>query len=162
MYQQAIHAARKRIWIASPYFIPDESVLSALHLAAFGGIDVRILIPDRSDRVQVHFSAYAFVGDLIESGVSVYRYQPGFLHEKVFLVDDTLAGIGSTNLDNRSLRLNFEVMALIDERKLVADVEAMFERDFARSRKMTLEETKKHRWWFKALARACYLIAPIQ
>src|SRR5262249_44381936 len=98
MYQQAIHAAEKRIWIASPYFVPDESVLGALHLAALGGVDVRVMIPDKADGPLVANSAYAFVGDLIASGVEIHRYQAGFLHEKVFLVDDTLAGVGTANL----------------------------------------------------------------
>jgi cardiolipin synthase len=162
MYQQAIHAAERRIWIASPYFVPDEGVLAALHLAAIGGVDVRILIPDVSDTRLASAAAYAFVGDLIASGVAVHRYQPGFLHEKVFLVDETIAGIGTANLDNRSFRLNFEVTALIAERKLVSDVAAMFERDFARSRVMTHEDLERRPWWFRAFARVSYLLAPIQ
>jgi cardiolipin synthase len=162
MYQAAIHAAKRRIWIASPYFIPDEGVLGALHLAALGGIDVRVVIPDRSDRRIVHYGAYAFAGSLIESGVRIFRYQPGFLHEKVFLVDDDLAGIGTTNLDNRSFRLNFEVTALIHEPKLIGDVARMFESDFSRSREMTFEEVRTKPIVFRALARASYLLAPIQ
>lgn len=162
MYQTAIHRARERIWIASPYFIPDEGVLAALHLAALGGVDVRVVIPDRSDRRLVYYGAYAFAGDLIESGVGIFRYQPGFLHEKVFLVDDRLAGVGTANLDNRSFRLNFEVTALIHDSKFVADVERMLESDFARSRRMTAEEVREKGFFFRAMARASYLIAPIQ
>jgi cardiolipin synthase A/B len=162
MYQQAIHAAERRIWIASPYFVPDQGVTASLHLAALGGVDVRVLIPDKPDHRQVWFSAFALAGDLISSGVAIHRYQAGFLHEKVFLVDDTLAGVGTANLDNRSFRLNFEVTALVSEPRLIADVEAMFQRDFARSRVMTVEEIAQRPWWFKAIARACHLLAPIQ
>ncbi|MBW2682402.1 MAG: cardiolipin synthase [Deltaproteobacteria bacterium] len=162
MYQQAIHSAQRRIWIASPYFIPDESVLSALHLAALRGIEVRILIPDVSDKKLVYYSAYAFVGEMLREGIEIYRYLPGFLHEKVFLVDDRLAGIGTANFDNRSFRLNFEITALIVEQGMTTAVEQMFKEDFAQSKKMTVQGVESKPWWFKMLARAAYLTAPVQ
>ena len=162
MYQQAIHASRKRIWIASPYFVPDEGVMSALHLAALRGVDVKIIIPDKPDSQLVYYSAYAFIGELIDSGVEIYRYEPGFLHEKVFLVDDTLAGVGTANFDNRSFRLNFEVTALVVDETFVNDVETMFETDFSNSRLMKKEDVDKKPGWFKVLSRASYLTAPIQ
>ena len=162
MYQQAIHSSRERIWIASPYFVPDEGVMAALHLAKLRGVDVRVMIPDKPDSKMVYFSAYAFVGELIESGVEIYRYEPGFLHEKVFLVDDRLAGVGTANFDNRSFRLNFEVTALVVDEKFVSDVEQMFQTDFANSRLMTKEDVEEKPGWFKVLSRASYLAAPIQ
>ncbi len=162
MYQQAIHSARKRIWIASPYFVPDEGVMAALHLAELRGVDVRVIIPEKPDSKMVYYSAYAFVGELIESGVEIYRYEPGFLHEKVFLVDDLLAGVGTANFDNRSFRLNFEVTALVVDKKFVSDVERMFEQDFANSRLMTKEDVGGKPGWFKVLSRASYLAAPVQ
>ncbi|MBW1635219.1 MAG: cardiolipin synthase [Deltaproteobacteria bacterium] len=162
MYQQAIHSAERRIWIASPYFVPDESVLSALHLAALRGVEVRILIPDVADKKLVYYSAFAFVGELLREGIEIYRYLPGFLHEKVFLVDDRMAGIGTANFDNRSFRLNFEITALIVEKGLTRAVEQMFLDDFARSEKMTIQDVENRPWWFKMLARASYLTAPVQ
>lgn len=162
MYQQAIHAARKRIWIASPYFVPDEAVMSALHLAALRGVDVKIIIPDKPDSQLVYYSTYAFVGQLIESGVQIYRYQPGFLHEKVFLVDSNLAGVGTANFDNRSFRLNFEVTALVVDEAFVREVETMFQNDFSKSRLMTQEDVSNKPGWFKVLSRASYLTAPVQ
>jgi len=162
MYQQAIHASTKRIWIASPYFVPDEAVMSALHLAALRGVDVKILIPEEPDSQLVYYSAYAFVGELIESGVEIYRYEPGFLHEKVFLVDNHLAGVGTANFDNRSFRLNFEVTALVVDPTFVTEVETMFQNDFDHSRLMTIEDVKNKPGWFKVLSRASYLTAPIQ
>ncbi len=162
MYQQAIHGAQQRIWIASPYFVPDESVLSALHLAALRGVEVRILIPDVADKKLVYYSAYAFVGELLREGIEIYRYLPGFLHEKVFLIDDRVAGIGTANFDNRSFRLNFEITALIVEQGLTTEVEKMFQEDFAQSEKMTVQDVESKPWWFKMLARASYLTAPIQ
>ena len=162
MYQQAIHSAQQRIWIASPYFVPDEPVLSALHLAVLRGVDVKILIPDRADQQLVYFSAYAFVEELLRAGIEIYRYLPGFLHEKVFLIDDQLAGIGTANFDNRSFRLNFEITALIAEENLVTAVEQMFIDDFNNSAKMKITDVTDKPWWFKMLARASYLTAPIQ
>jgi len=162
MYQQAIHSAKQRIWIASPYFIPDESVISALHLAALRGVEVRILIPDVSDKKLVYYSAYAFIGELLAEGIEIYRYLPGFLHEKVFLVDDLFVGIGTANFDNRSFRLNFEITALIVDSEMTGEVEQMFLDDFAQSRKMTAQEVEDKPWWFTMLARAAYLTSPVQ
>ncbi len=162
MFQQAIHSARERIWIASPYFIPDESVIAALHLAAMRGVDIRVIIPHVSDKKLVFYSAYAFVGELLESGIKIYRYEPGFLHEKVFLVDDRVAGVGTANFDNRSFRLNFEVTALVVEDDFIAEVEQMFKDDFGKSHTMTLQQVNDKPWWFKLLSRAAYLTAPIQ
>ncbi|MEN8190455.1 MAG: cardiolipin synthase [Thermodesulfobacteriota bacterium] len=162
MFQQAIHSAKKRIWIASPYFVPDEGVMSALHLAALRNVDVRIIIPDVPDSKLVYYSAYAFVGELLESGIEMYRYRPGFLHQKVFLVDDVLAGVGTANFDNRSFRLNFEITALVIDEPFVTDVEQMFKNDFAKSRLMTKQEVEDKPLWFKVLSRASYLTAPVQ
>ena len=87
--------------------------MGALKIAKLRGVDVRILIPDKPDHLLVYMSAFAFVGEMIAAGIGIYRYQPGFMHQKVFLVDDTVAGIGTANLDNRSFRLNFEVTAIV-------------------------------------------------
>lgn len=161
MYQQAIHAAQQRIWIASPYFVPDPGVTSALHLAALRGVDVQIIIPDVPDSKAVYYSAYAFLGELLRTGVRVHRYLPGFMHQKVFLVDDVVAGVGTANFDNRSFRLNFEVTALVHDERFLRDVEAMFEADFARSRRMTVQEIAEKPWWFRVLSRASFLAAPL-
>jgi cardiolipin synthase len=93
-----------------------------------------------------NYATYAFVGALLESGVSIHRYLPGFMHQKVFLVDDRVAGIGTANLDNPSFRLNFEVTALVADAAFAADVARMLEEDLARSRPMTLDEVRSRRW----------------
>lgn len=120
------------------------------------------LAVSRPDSKLVYYSAWAFVGELLRSGVRIYRYQPGFSHQKVFLVDDRIAGVGTANLDNRSFRLNFEVTALVHEPEFLAAVERSFESDFARSREMTLREVESKGFWFRLAARAAYLTAPIQ
>lgn len=161
MIQQAIHSANQRVWISSPYFVPDESVLSMLKLAAINGVDVRILIPQRPDNPLLYYAAYAFLGPLLEAGVKVYRYEQGFLHGKSFLVDDVGAGVGTVNLDNRSFRLNFEVTALVVDQTFAAEVEAMFEQDFARARQMQLADLDALSLWYRIGARAAYLFAPL-
>ncbi|NMG03065.1 cardiolipin synthase [Azoarcus taiwanensis] len=161
MVQHVIGSAHRRLWISSPYFVPDEGVISALKLAALRGVDVRILIPERPDNVLTHYAAYAFVGPLIEAGVSIHRYQAGFLHAKAFLVDDLATGISTVNLDNRSFRLNFEITAWVMDRDFAAQAEEMFHHDFAHARTMSLAELDEKRWWFRLFSRAAYLTAPV-
>ena len=162
MMQHAMHVAQKRIWIASPYFVPDEGVLQALRLAAIRGVDVRILIPEKTDNWLIYLSAFSFVSGILKAGVKVMRYQKGFLHQKVFLVDDYLSAVGTVNMDNRSFRLNFEITALIDDEQFASDVEAMLLDDFAHSNNMLIHEIEAKPLWFKILSRAAYLSAPIQ
>ena len=162
MMQHAMHIAQKRIWIASPYFVPDEGVLQALRLAAIRGVDVRILIPEKTDNWLIYLSAFSFVSGILRAGVKVMRYQKGFLHQKVFLVDDYLSAVGTANMDNRSFRLNFEITALIDDKKFADEVEAMLLDDFAHSNEMLINEIEAKPLWFKILSRAAYLSAPIQ
>lgn len=162
MFQHAIHSAAHRIWIASPYFVPDEGVFGALQLAALRGVDVRILIPDKPDHLLVYLSAFAFIGKMLDAGIEIYRYEQGFMHQKVFLVDDSVAAVGTANLDNRSFRLNFEVTAIVMDPMFAEQVERMLVADFDRSRRMTLSELEAKPWWFMAAGRAAYLTAPIQ
>jgi len=162
MFQDVIHSARRRLWITSPYFVPDPAVVGALHLAALRGVEVRILIPNDPDHLLVYLSAFAFVGEMIDAGIEIYRYQAGFLHQKVFLIDDAVAGVGTANLDNRSFRLNFEITAIFADREVAARVERMLAADFAQARRMTREELRSKPFWFKAAARAATLAAPIQ
>ncbi len=162
MVQHAIHSARERLWIASPYFVPDEGVQDALKLAVLRGVDVRILIPDRPDHLLVFFSAFAFLRPMIHAGVKIYRYLPGFLHQKVFLVDRQVAGIGTVNLDNRSFRLNFEITAIILGERIAREVEQMFEKDFMDSRMMESADLETMPIRLKVVSRIAYLFAPIQ
>ena len=161
MMQHAMYLAKKRIWIASPYFVPDEGVQQALRLAALRGVDVRILIPEKPDKIMVYLSAFSFVPGILRAGVKIFRYQRGFLHQKVFLVDDYLSGVGTVNLDNRSFRLNFEVTGLIDSKTFAGEIAAMLEEDLAHSKAMSLEAVEAKPLWFKILSRAAYLTAPV-
>ncbi len=162
MFVHAIHAARRRVWISSPYFVPDEAVMAALQLAALGGVDVRILIPDKPDHLLVYLAAFSYFDQAADAGVKFYRYQDGFLHEKVILVDDQFSAVGTANFDNRSFRLNFEITALIGGKAFASEIERMFLDDFAHSRRMEPGETQQRPLWFKAGVRIARLTAPIQ
>ncbi len=132
-FTAAIHAAQQRVWLSTPYFVPDHAVRSALQLAVLRGVDVRVLIPSRADHHTVFLASTLHAHHAIQSGIRVYRYQPGFLHQKAMLIDRDAAAIGSMNVDSRSFRLNFEVSALVVDHAFAADVAAMLTADFRRA-----------------------------
>jgi cardiolipin synthase len=161
VFTAAINSAQERIWIASPYFVPDDAVVQALQLAALRGTDVRILIPDQTDSMLVTLAAYSFFDQLVSTNVKFYRYEGGFLHQKVVLVDNTFATVGTANFDNRSFRLNFEITAAIADAEFTADIESMLEQDFKESRQMENLEYEQKPAWFKLAVRMANLAAPI-
>jgi cardiolipin synthase len=160
-FVEAISAARERVWITTPYLVPDEAVFSALRLAALRGVDVRILIPSRRDHIVVFEASRLYAYDSIRAGVRVFRYRPGFLHQKVVLIDDEAAAVGSANLDNRSFRLNFEIMVLTIDRGFAAEVEAMLQRDFAEAYEIDRSEYRKSPAWRRMAMHVARLFAPI-
>lgn len=162
LIQQVIQSAEERLWVTSPYFVPDQGVQDALRLAAMRGVDVRVMIPERPDHLLVFLSAFSFLPDMLRAGVKIYRYLPGFLHQKVMLVDDKAATVGTVNMDNRSFRLNFEITAFMPSPSVAAQVSLMLENDFARCRRISLDEIAQRPWWKKVVSRAAYLTAPIQ
>ncbi|WP_425043595.1 cardiolipin synthase [Primorskyibacter sp. S87] len=128
-----INAATERLWIASPYFVPENDILTSLKLAAMRGVDVKVLTPEVIDHKIPWLAALAYFDEIIAAGVEVWRYNEGFMHQKVVLVDDKISSVGTTNLDNRSCRLNFEETAIIFDKETADQTAAMFEADFARS-----------------------------
>jgi cardiolipin synthase len=159
---EAANTARKRLWIASPYFVPDEGVMTALQLAALRGVDVRILLPDRADHILVWLSSFSYYDQSIPYGVRLFRYKRGFLHQKVMLIDSRMATIGTANLDNRSFRLNFEITAFVSDEKFIGEVSDMLETDFANSTEVKVEEFTQKPFLFRAVCRAARLLAPVQ
>lgn len=130
MFFSAITAAKHRFWVTSPYFIPDLDVMTALKHAALRGVDVRIMVPDQADHTITWLAGFSYYDEITECGVRVFHYTRGFTHQKAFVVDDQLAAVGTTNLDNRSFRLNFEAMALFFDRRAAQAVAAMLLDDF--------------------------------
>ena len=162
MFVHAINSATERIWIASPYFVPDRPVITALQLAGLRGVDVRILIPDEPDHLGVYLAAFAYLDESGNTGVKFYRYQDGFPHQKVMLIDHSVAAVGTANFDNRSFRLNFEITAVFADRDFASQVERMLEADFAKSRLMAPGEYDEKPWWFRFGVRLARLTAPVQ
>jgi cardiolipin synthase len=117
-----IFAAAERIWIVTPYFIPDEMLIRALNLAARRGVDVRLIVPARSNHVSADLARESYLRELHEAGAHVLLYQPVMLHGKAIIFDDHLAVIGSANMDNRSLFLNYEVALFLYNREQVDGV----------------------------------------
>lgn len=161
-FLHAINSATKRLWIVSPYFVPDEQLMSALQSAALRGVDVRVLIPQKPDHLMVYLSGISYLEEAEAAGIRMFRYQPGFLHQKVMLIDDHSSSIGTSNLDNRSMRLNFEVTMLLVSRQFALEVEAMLERDFANSKEVFATEYTERSLPFRFLVRLCRLAAPVQ
>ncbi|AXK65837.1 cardiolipin synthase [Burkholderia sp. IDO3] len=160
-FVEAINAARERVWITTPYLVPDEAVIAALKLAVMRGVDVRILIPSRRDHYVVFEASKLYARDLVDAGVKVFRYRPGFLHQKVVLIDRVAAAIGSANLDNRSFRLNFEIMVLTVDRTFAGEVEAMLDTDFAQAYEVDASEYRTSPAWRRIAMHVARLFAPI-
>ena len=162
LFMKVIQSAKTRLWIASPYFVPDEQFITALHLAVLRGVDVRILIPRKTDNPLVNLTHWAYIKELKRIGVDLFWYEKGFLHQKVVLVDDDKATIGTANFDNRSFRLNFEITLLVVDRQFGESVYRMLEEDFKESTEILVEEIMSKGAGFRFLVRAAQLTAPIQ
>ena len=156
-----INRASKRLWIASPYFVPEETILSALHLACLRGVDARIMVPQKRDHFLVGWCIYAYYPRLRDMGVTLYRYQDGFMHQKVVLVDDTMAAIGTTNLDSRSLRINFEVMAAFMSKPTIKLVADMLEADMQQCRVENTDAFDQFPFWKRVMIRVIHWLEPV-
>ncbi len=156
-----INQAKKRLWIATPYFVPDAEVINALKNAALRGVDVRLILPEKYDHYYVYLTSFAYYRELQGYQISIYRYTKGFSHQKVILVDDSLAGIGTVNLDNRSIHLNFEVMAYVAEQSFNQQVADMLEYDMKNCYRDEISDFEKRPFWFRAISRVFYLMSPI-
>jgi cardiolipin synthase len=128
--QTLIWGAQERLWIASPYFVPDQSLLRALQIAILRGVDVRVMIPSVGDNRLVQWATLSFGDQVRKMGGKVLLYQAGFMHQKVILVDRSTVALGTMNLDNRAIYLNFETMILIHDEAMADKVEKMLENDF--------------------------------
>lgn len=136
---EAISSAKKSIYITSPYFIPDESLMDALIIAVQGGLDVKIIIPGISDSKMVNAAASAYYTELLAVGAKIYKYNKGFVHAKTMVIDDDLAVVGSANMDYRSFDLNFEVNAMVYSKNIAAQLTKAFETDLSHSNRIDAE-----------------------
>lgn len=138
----AIARARHRVWIQTPYYLPSEVLNTALQSAALAGIDVRLMLPARSDSKVVDLATHSFLDDMMKAGVKILFYTPGFLHSKLLIIDEDLTVMGSANMDFRSFEHNFEINAFVYDTAFAAQMARIFETDAAQSRLLT------HGEWF--------------
>ncbi len=160
-FTHCISSARSRVWIASPYFVPDDALLGALQLAALRGVDVRIILPAKRDHMLVWLASFFYVPEAASHGVKVYRYQDGFLHEKVAVIDDSYACVGSANFDNRSCRLNFEASSVIADKRFTAQVASMLEEDMRLSEDVSHQRVQDLSLLRRLLSRFARIFSPI-
>ncbi len=123
-----IMSAKKSIYLQSPYFIPDQSYINALKMAANSGVEVNLMIPCKPDHPFVYWATFSNAADLLDSGVNIYTYQNGFIHSKILMIDDEISSIGSANMDFRSFELNFEVNAFIYDEDIAKQLRQAFEK----------------------------------
>ncbi|MBQ7732522.1 MAG: cardiolipin synthase [Synergistaceae bacterium] len=141
-YIKIISSAKKRVWITTPYFVPDNKFISALYSASRRGVDVRIIIPSSSNHMLVSWAAQSYIDSLIKSGIRIFIYQDRFIHAKTMIADSHVASVGSANLDSLSFEINYEVQALIYSTRLVNELESVFLDDLTNCTEETQENRK--------------------
>ena len=142
-YIKMISEANSTVYIQSPYFVPDSSIFDALRIAALSGIDVRIMIPSKPDHPFVYWASLSYLGELVELGAKCYKYNKGFVHSKIIMIDSLLSSVGTANMDIRSFKLNFECNAFIYDRNVTMRLEEQFIRDIEDSTRIEYE------WYMK-------------
>lgn len=158
---QAINIAKKEILITTPYFIPSDSIMKAIMIAAGSGIKVKLIVPKSSDSRIVDAAAMSYFGDLLHTGVEIYRYTKGFIHAKTMVIDEKIGIVGSANMDTRSFSLNFEVNAIVYNDDLACEMKETFYDDLAQTVRLTKQEWEKRSAAVQFLHRLARLFSPI-
>ena len=161
LYFGTLSRAKERVWIATPYFIPDSSNYLALKTAAVSGLDVRIIIPERSDSRIIDWASRSYVEELLEAGVQFYVYQKGFIHAKTLIMDHALACVGTANMDMRSFFSNFELNAVLFDPKTIARVEQDFLLDYEDCVQIDYEQFRKRPRKQKLMESFSHLLSPL-
>jgi len=160
-FSTAINSSRKRIWIATPYFIPDKATMVSLRLALLRGVEVRLITPELNDNWFVKHAANVYISELLQMGARIYYYQKGFMHQKVMLVDDRLSIVGTVNFDNRSFRLNFEVTGAVAGVEFAQKIESMLKQDLNNSQELVGYNLEEENIWERLKAHGAVLLAPV-
>ncbi|MBO2942927.1 cardiolipin synthase [Paenibacillus sp. F411] len=160
-YLKMITSARDSIFIQTPYFIPDPSMLDALRVACLSGVEVNIMIPDKPDHMFVYWATLSYIGELLKAGANVYQYNNGFVHAKTLVVDDKVASVGTANIDYRSFRLNFEVNAFIYDETIACRLNDEFRKDLEVSTLLTLDKYHALSKWVRLKEAISRLLSPI-
>ncbi|MGH4052485.1 MAG: cardiolipin synthase [Clostridium sp.] len=160
-YLKMISKAENTIYIETPYFIPDDSILEALKIASLSGVDVRILIPSKPDHPFVYWASTSYMGELLASGVKCYTYTKGFLHSKFLSIDGSISSVGTANLDIRSFTLNFEINAFIYDKEITSDLDNFFMNDLTFCNELTIEDYTNRNFIVKFKESISRLLSPI-
>ncbi len=158
---KAINLAKKEILITTPYFIPGESLLDALIIASLSGIKVKLLVPGISDSRLVNKAAKSYYSDLLRAGVEIYLYQKGFIHAKTMVTDESIAIVGTANMDNRSFDLNFEVNAIVYDDEIAGQLRKVFYEDIKDAEKIDILTWNSRSKFKQLLERTARLISPL-
>ena len=157
----AIATAKSYIYISTPYFLPNESILTALRTASLSGVDVRMLLPEQPDSKLVHWSSFSYVSQLLDAGVKVYLYQKGFTHSKLMMVDDVFCSIGTANMDIRSFDQNFEVNALMYDQRITIAMRNIFMNDIKDLQCIDINDWEKRPRWIVFRESVARLFSPL-
>ncbi|HRO47520.1 cardiolipin synthase [Agriterribacter sp.] len=158
---QAINLATEEILITTPYFIPGESLLDALSVAALGGVAVKLLVPGVSDSVLVNAAARSYYDDLLKAGVEIYLYNKGFVHAKTLVADRKIAIVGTANMDYRSFDLNFEVNAIVYDNAIAGELSDIFYEDISAAGKIDAAAWENRPAWKQLLEKTARLVSPL-
>ncbi len=161
-YMKMIQKARDYVYIQSPYLILDKTLMETLKVACLSGVDVRIMIPSKPDHPFVYWASYSYAGELLNYGAKIYTYGgDAFLHAKTIVYDDSVASIGTANMDIRSFELNFEVNAFIYSEEKAREQRMIFERDIENSREITREIYESRSTYIKIKESISRLLSPV-
>ncbi|MCL7582459.1 cardiolipin synthase, partial [Staphylococcus aureus] len=160
-YTKMIMSAKKSVYLQSPYFIPDNSYINAIKIAAKSGVDVHLMIPCKPDHPLVYWATFSNASDLLSSGVKIYTYENGFIHSKMCLIDDEIVSVGTANMDFRSFELNFEVNAFVYDENLAKDLRVAYEHDITKSKQLTKESYANRPLSVKFKESLAKLVSPI-
>lgn len=157
----AINSATKRVWITSPYFIPNEPVLTAIKTAALSGVDVQIIFPYKPDSYIVHAASMSYMKEVLEAGVKVHLYTKGFIHAKTLLVDDVFSSVGTANMDYRSFDQNYEINAMVYSENFATELASQFKEDVEQCIPLQLSRWEQRPIRKRLLQSIARLLAPL-
>lgn len=161
LFQKAIGNARRRVYIQTPYFLPTEALLKSLQAAALSHVDVRIMMPDRSDSLMLTHASKSYLSECLRAGIKFYLYKPGMLHAKLMIVDDEFVSVGSSNFDFRSFECNFESNMFLYSKEFNARVLELFRADLKDCVRVELDQWRKRPLSVKVAESVLRLLSPV-
>lgn len=161
MFHKSIANARHRVYIQTPYFLPTEGLLKALQTAALARVDVRIMMPRRTDSRLLQYASFSYIAECLRAGIKIYLYNPGMMHAKTLIVDDEIASVGSTNFDFRSFEHNFEANLFVYSPRFTQEMAEIFHRDMRQCTRLYQATWARRRRSLKVAESVVRLLSPI-